>query len=262
MNQDQIKNLLLKIEDPVKDFKVIFSGKSSKKVDGLYKPDTCEIIIHNKNFNDDNSLIYTAIHEYSHHIHSVTSAIPIKSKAHGVTFCAIFHRLIHKAEEKKIYKNLFKTDPDFIKLTEIIKEKFLLKNSLIMKQFGEYLIKAEKLCLEKKMDFEYYLTNELGFPYSAGRIIMKISTLNLPEKLGYEKMKIVASIKQPEVAKKVIESFEEGKSIYEIRQEFKIKPEPPDKLKALTQEKNRILATIKRLEIRLQEIEERIKKLY
>ena len=50
MNQDQVKEKLLEIESDVQDFKVILSGKKSKKVNGLYNPEKMEIIIHNKNF--------------------------------------------------------------------------------------------------------------------------------------------------------------------------------------------------------------------
>ena len=66
MNRDQIKELLLSLENTDLDFEVIFSGKSSKKVNGLYKCETREIVLHNKNFNTDNQLIYTAIYEYTH----------------------------------------------------------------------------------------------------------------------------------------------------------------------------------------------------
>ena len=46
MNQTQVKELLLQLKEDVEEFSVIFSGKKSKKVDGLYKPDSREIIIH------------------------------------------------------------------------------------------------------------------------------------------------------------------------------------------------------------------------
>ena len=48
MNQDQLKTKLDEYTEN-KDFTVIFSGKTSKKVDGLYHPEKQEIIIHNKN---------------------------------------------------------------------------------------------------------------------------------------------------------------------------------------------------------------------
>ena len=69
MNQDQTKALLLQLEPQAPAFELIFSGKSSKKVNGLYKPETREILLHNKNFASDEELIYTAIHEFAHHLH-------------------------------------------------------------------------------------------------------------------------------------------------------------------------------------------------
>ena len=59
MNQTQVKDILLRLKDDVQEFTVIFSGKKSTKVDGLYKPLTREIIIHNKNTEDENAIVYT-----------------------------------------------------------------------------------------------------------------------------------------------------------------------------------------------------------
>ena len=68
MDNAKIKEILLDIEPSELDFTVIMTGKDSKRVNGLYKPDTREILLHNKNFKTDNQLIYTAIHEYTHHL--------------------------------------------------------------------------------------------------------------------------------------------------------------------------------------------------
>ena len=40
MNQDQVKEILLQIEESELEFSVTFTGKASKKVNGLYKSDT------------------------------------------------------------------------------------------------------------------------------------------------------------------------------------------------------------------------------
>ena len=112
MNQDQVKNKLLKIEDSVGgsailDFTVVFSGKKSRKVNGLYKPDEREIILHNRNFDDDNLLMYTAIHEYAHHFHACARGGNLSPRAHTAEFWAILHGLLEKAEAKGIYNNVF-----------------------------------------------------------------------------------------------------------------------------------------------------------
>ena len=60
--------MLLDIQETKLEFSVVQSGKESKRVNGLYKPDTREIILHNKNFKTDNQVVYTAVHEYTHHL--------------------------------------------------------------------------------------------------------------------------------------------------------------------------------------------------
>ena len=68
MDNDKIKEMLLNIQESKLEFTVVMTGKESKRVNGLYKPETREILLHNKNFKTDNELIYTAIHEYTHHL--------------------------------------------------------------------------------------------------------------------------------------------------------------------------------------------------
>ena len=80
MNQDQVKERLLQLEQVKTDFMVTFSGKNSKKVDGLYYPDKREIIIHNQNFVDDNQLMYTAIHEFCSSCAIYTNLCPCNSE--------------------------------------------------------------------------------------------------------------------------------------------------------------------------------------
>ena len=68
MDNEKIKQILLDIAPTEMEFSVIQTGKESKRVNGFYMPDTHELFLHNKNFNNDNQLIYTAVHEYTHHI--------------------------------------------------------------------------------------------------------------------------------------------------------------------------------------------------
>ena len=101
MNQDKVKQKLLAIEDAPLEFSLIFSGKKSKKVNGLYKPTSREIIIHNRNFQPDdtgqNLMLYTAIHEYAHHLHACAHGGKLSPRAHNSEFWAIFHELLEKA---------------------------------------------------------------------------------------------------------------------------------------------------------------------
>ena len=122
MNQDQLKEQLLILESQVDHFSVIFSGKSSKKVDGLYHPEKREIIIHNKNMTTDSEILYTGIHEFAHHIHFSRSAVPVSNRSHTGAFWDIFHTLLLKAEELGMYNSPFETLEEFLNLTEKIKK--------------------------------------------------------------------------------------------------------------------------------------------
>ena len=255
MNQDQVRQQLLKLEKPPKDFGVIFSGKESRKVDGLYKPETCEIILHNRNFHDDNGLMYTAIHEFAHHVHFTVSGGGDYSRAHTTAFWDILHRLLDLAEKKGVYHNVFRTDPGFIELTKSIREKFLIRNGELMKDFGGHLIKAWELCAARHVHFDDYMDRELGLHRSSARTIMKFSSLDLNPEIGYENMKIVAGIRDPVKVRQAEKAFLDGKSPDTVRREFKYPAEERDELDRLISEKKRVAASIERLKKKLMELE-------
>ncbi len=125
MNQDRVKEILSELGSNVDEFTVIFTGKESSKVDGLYNRETCEILIHNRNFKDDNSLIYTAIHEFAHHIQFTQVDPDRNSRAHTVSFWNTFHQLLDSAENKGHYVNIFNSDDKFLHLTKQIKDNYL-----------------------------------------------------------------------------------------------------------------------------------------
>ena len=178
MNQDQIKKSLLAIADAPLEFSVILSGKKSGKVNGLYKTDTREIILHNRNFSADstgeNLLLYTAIHEYAHHLHACARGGTLSSRAHTSEFWAIFHELLEKAEVKKIYLNVFDKSPELEKLTVLIKKKFLEENGNLVKELGKQLQKASELCHKIGGRFEDYVDRVLRIPRLAAQAAIKM----------------------------------------------------------------------------------------
>ena len=99
MDPNGVKEALLGLEDCGADFSVVFSGKASKKVNGLYKPYSREIVLHNRNFENDNQLMYTAVHEYAHHIQYTAAGGELSPRHHTAEFWACFHGLLKKAEE-------------------------------------------------------------------------------------------------------------------------------------------------------------------
>ncbi len=258
MNQDQVKEKLLQIEKNVTDFKVTFSGKKSKKVDGLYKPENKEIIIHNKNFESENILMYTAIHEYAHHIQFTSAEEPISIKTHTTLFRNILHNLLVQAELAGIYYNPFKAEPEFINLTRLIKEKFFKKNGHMMKEFGNTLLKAHSLCIRHHASFNDYMNRELCFQANTAKTIMKCSSSDINPDIGFDNMKIVASIKDPGKAKQAEEAFIQGKSPDMVKMKFKTPEKPDVTIDTLIYEKKRIMTAIDRLKMKLAEVEKKI----
>ena len=111
MDNEKIKEILLNIQESELEFSVVMTGKESKRVNGLYKPETREILLHNKNFHTDNELIYTAIHEYTHHLINEEQIQanggrepPHQARSHTNYFWAKFHALLETASDKGYYK--------------------------------------------------------------------------------------------------------------------------------------------------------------
>ncbi len=260
MNQDQVKEQLLRLEDDIEEFFVIFSGKRSKKANGLYHPDTREIILHNRNFESDTALMYTAIHEFAHHIHFTTSAVPVGPRAHTVEFRSVLHRLLDKAEELEIYANPFDADPEFAALTHKIKTRFLTLNGRLMKDFGETLIEVEVLCKKRGARFEDYVERVLSLDKRTATTLMKIHSYDINPELGYTNMVTVAGIRTEEKRLEAEERFEAGQSPDMVKIGLKARPsdEPEDPIRKLEKERLRIQRTIRSLQTKLQEVEERL----
>jgi hypothetical protein len=263
MNQDMVKEKLLKLEEPALDFQVIFSGKKSKRVNGLYKPETREIIIHNKNFEagdtGDNLLLYTGIHEYAHHMQACAHDGKISGRSHTTEFWAIFHGLLEKAESAGIYHNTVQDDPELVKLTEEIREKYIKQNGILVKQFGEILLKAFDLCKKAGVRYEDYIDRVLRIPRLAANTAVKMAKLDLDPALGSDNMKFLAGIRNEEAREEAAEQLEAGKSPDMVRmaaKSFNAAKSGEDERERLLKEKQRLERTITALTKRLEEIDE------
>ncbi|TFH41323.1 MAG: hypothetical protein E4G96_05755 [Chrysiogenales bacterium] len=261
MNQDQVKERLLLLDPDTEGFTVTFTGKASRKVDGLYYPDRREILLHNKNFSDDNHLLYTAIHEFAHHVHYTRSTVPVSKRAHTNTFWSIFHRLLFLAEEKGIYSNVFRSDERFVVLTKQIKDEYLSVNGGLMKELGGLLFKAEELCREHNASFEDYVDRELLLHRSSARLLMKFKEMDIDPAIGYENMKTVAGIREESFRTDAVQAFEMGKSPDMVRAEFAVRAKSDEALGSLFQERDRIERSIGTLTKKLARIERRIDEL-
>lgn len=261
MNQEQVKEKLLEIDSDIEDFSLIFSGKTSRKVNGLYYPERKEIIIHNRNFDDDNLLIYTAIHEFAHHVHHSRSVLPVPAKAHTNEFWIIFQKLLIDAENKGIYKNIFKTNKDFIDLSREIKENYLLKNADLMKGFGRLLLKAIDLCHVHKVRFEDYVDRELLMARNTADIMVKSYTMNINPEIGFDNMKILSRVTDDDERRKFESDILSGKTQEMVKADLSKNKKSVDTMELLEKERKRIQRTIERLQEKLEQIDEKIKEL-
>lgn len=275
MTNDEIKKILLDIADTKIDFTVTMTGKKSKKVNGLYYPATHEILLHNKNFRNDNELIYTAIHEYAHHKESeeLLNLMGVESiynaKSHTQKFWARFNDLLVAAEKKGYYKLDLSLSPDLEALTKRLKEDYLAKNGALMKEFGELLLKAQKLCTEAGIRYEDYIDRVLQLPRQSEKDLRKVAVMPVPTNIGYDNMKTLSKIDDDEKRTAAAADFAAGSAPVSVRQRLlgvikkdkDDEEEGRDKLSKLHSEKARIERAIENLEDRLKIIDDAIGKL-
>jgi hypothetical protein len=258
MNQEQVKELLVALQPPKEDVTITFTGKESKKVDGLYKPADREILIHNKNFINEEQIVYTAIHEYAHHLQFTESPVPVSSRAHTTRFWNTFHTLLKKAEEKGIYNNPFKRDERFLELTREIKEKFLMVNGGLMKELGGYLLRVQQLCIETGCSFQDYVDRELGLPRAEAKNVMKVTAMDIPHQVGYDNMKMLSRIKDDDMREMAMESMNQGFSPDMVKATMPSFKEPDNKLTWLLGEKDRVEKQLETLTVKLAKLELKI----
>ena len=265
MNNDKIKEILLDIEQTNIDFTVTQTGKESKKVNGFYKPETHEIFLHNANFKTDNMLIYTAVHEYTHHVITVRKQeadptfVPT-SRCHTQEFWATFGDLLKKAEDKGYYKIGWEENPELKELTIDIKTNYLAKNGELMKEFGKKLSKAYTLCQEAEVRYEDYIDRVLCLHRTSANDIRKVASVDIDPSIGFDNMKVVAKVKKPEERKAIEQEFlDGGKSPSSVREMMKLKSsqnKEEDPKEKLEKEKKRLEKTIAQLTQRLEFVEE------
>ena len=269
MTNDEIKETLLKIEDTEIDFSVTMTGKRSARVNGLYKPDTHEILLHNKNFKNDNQLIYTAIHEYAHHreteahLSATGGKLPLKgSKVHTAAFWARFHGLLQKAEERGIYTISLEESPELKELTEKIKKDYIEANGRMMIEFGRLLAQAHELCQKADIRYEDYLDRVLCLPRSTEKDVRRVAAVAVNPAIGFDNMKKVAQIKDPEARESASTQILSGKSPDTVSELMRRKSgEIADPRAKLEKEKSRLERTIEALQRRLQYVEESLENL-
>ncbi|MFW6366196.1 MAG: hypothetical protein ACOC2H_06955, partial [Spirochaetota bacterium] len=210
-------------------------------------------------------LIYTAIHEFAHHIQFTESSGTITSRSHTTLFWNLFHTLLFDAEKKGIYNSVFRTDPRFTELTNRIKNEYLGQNAALMKSFGNVLLAAVDLCAETGASFEDYLDRELGIKRTEASAIIKAFQYNIASGIGYDQMKMVARIKDENVRRQAVTAFEKGMTEPMVKAEVvnpdKYKLQKEDEREILLKEKEKLEKTIATMIEKLENLETRLNEL-
>jgi len=258
MNQDTVKKNLLKLHDCTEDFTVIFSGKRSNKVNGLYKPGKNEIIIHNRGFENneagDNLLFYTAIHELAHHI-MFTEYKKKSSRSHTPLFYATLDDLADIAEKKGLYK--IDIDKDTEKL---ISEAHDISCEIagLQKKLGQVLAQLNERCQEKGIRFEDIVERKAQISKKTVNKAGKAFQMNLPDDIGVDIQEAVLREPDEDNRKAMIAAGRKGKSVEQVKRSLTAEAGKDDETESLMKEKGRIERTIANLKRRLNEVMERL----
>jgi hypothetical protein len=257
MDQDAVKKTLSSIRATKKDFTVIFSGKKKNTVNGLYFPATCEIVLHNRNFENDNALLFTAIHEYAHHIDSTEYAgCKGGARAHTTRFWSIFHDLLDIAEKKKIYRG-----PDSIaELADLTKsiEALIEESGRVLKKIGAALIEADEILKRNDGRLEDYLMRKLHQSMAWAKAAMSSSAYGLNEKIGTKNLEYVSTIRDPERRAEVENGLLTNKTLAQVKINAGSVSEPEDIVERLKKEVARIEKTIDSLSRRRDEVKKEL----
>ena len=265
MNQDMVKELLQKLHESPAEYKVIFSGKKSKKVNGLYKwgtAETPEIIIHNRNFTDDEGnqneplLMFTAIHELTHHM-LITENGKKSTRAHSQLFWATFHDLIDKAEAAGIYRP--EIDADTQKVIEEVCE-ISKQIAELQRQLGQVLLRAQEVCKAKGLRYEDVMERRAQISQSTMK--SSIAAYNMGDQdVGADIQAEAAKQRSDDKRAAIIAAGHEGKSVVQAKKATATPVRAPvqeDETITLMKEKQRIERTIESLTHRLEELNEQL----
>jgi prefoldin subunit 5 len=257
MTQEEVKKQLLKLYDAEQEYGVVFSGKKSNAVNGLYKPDKKEILIHNKNFANDNLLIYTAIHELAHHI-CMTEKGQRGARSHTALFWSTFHDLLDIAEQKGIY-----TRKHNERLEGLIKKARELDQKIaeLQRELGKILMEIREACEESGTRTEDVYERDVKLSRKTWTYSIKAANVCADGDCGQDIQKLLAGNRNGDMRAVIAGRSREQKSVVQIQQGLSNeKKKSNTALERLIVEKNRIEKTIASLQGRLLQITAEIEK--
>ncbi len=254
MTNEELKKSLQELWKCERDFSVTQTGKKSSRVNGLYKPDTQEIILHNKNFTSDNQLIYTAIHEFTHHV--LTTEKGVKNvKCHSGIFWATFYDFIDSAVEKGIYRRERSEGTK-----KLIEEAKAIQAEILeaQKKLGSVLAAIYDSCNENGERYEDVIESDLQLTRGKAKTLQTMAIKD--SRYSDEMASIIATAKDVMAAQRAAES---GKTVEQVKAVARRKPNVSDddleSPESLSREKKRLERAIEHLQDRLVQVEETLR---
>jgi hypothetical protein len=233
---------------------VIFSGKKSKKVKGLYKPDKREIIIHNRNFDNDNLLLYTVIHELTHHI-QFTEHKQKSARSHTQLFYAVLDDLIDIAEEKGIYK--LEIDKETQNLIDEAKD-ISREIAKLQRKPGQIITQIHENCEKKGIRYDDVTGRKVQISRKTTQRLQKAFSIAMPEDIGVDIQEAALSERDEDKRNAIIHAGQTGKSVAQAKRALASPPAQEGETVSLMKEKSRLERTIASLERRLEEVMEQL----
>ena len=253
MINEEIKSNLKKLFDCKEDFTVTQTGKKSNKVNGLYKPATHEIFLHNLNFNTSNELMYTAVHEFTHHY--LTTEKGDKGGRHNGLFWATFYDLLEKAISYGFYERTRSEETQ--KLIDEAKE---IQKAIIdaQRKLGETLSKIYESCDRNNERIEDVIEHDLQITRNKSKEYLKMRNSDTNSD---EMAKVINSAKDVMIKAAAQKAADEGKTVEQVKQIAKAKPVDDDleSPESLRREEKRLETTIERLNDRLIQVQETLR---
>jgi hypothetical protein len=151
---------------------------------------------------------------------------PSTIRSHTAVYWSFFHRLLQKAEAAGLYRNVFVVEPEFVELTSRIQKDFLHSNGQTMKDFGQALLLAVQLCSKHHVRFEDYMDRVLCIPRTTAKTVMASFAQDVTPDFGYDHLKLMTTVKDPEVRREMEIKRKEGYSPEMLRQELRGDPIP------------------------------------
>lgn len=276
MDNGEIKELLLRLESPAEDVTVVQSGKSSEKVNGLYKPAERTIILHNRNdeLKSREALLRTAVHQYAHHLIVYgTAADPVPlpepreeiSRHHGSRFSACHHRLLAKAAALDIGLGSFpwSADPRLSEISDTLKGTLLPRYGALALELGGVYAEAEKRCAERGFSFEEWLEDGAGVDPAEAKRMVRAHREGLSPGTGYDAMKSILKIPKEhwEEAARAVESGSGTPRAVEAAFRPPFREAAEEEEARLLKEKRRLEKKIEEMKLRLSRLEAKLSRM-